>query len=115
MKDAMPIGCAVVGVVALFVGAAGIGIAKANHVEHKTCEIVGKESVAKGDNGHEYRVYTENCGTLSVADNIWKMRFDSADTYGMLTEGETYDLETIGWRVPFLSWTPNIIEATPAR
>ena len=115
MSDKMPIGCAAVGLIAIIGGATWIGYAQAQHEETKTCEVVAKESVAKGDNGHEYRVYTENCGTLKVGDSIWKMRFDSADLYGQLVEGETYDMTTIGWRVPFLSWMPNIIEATPAR
>ncbi|WP_417372985.1 hypothetical protein [Glutamicibacter protophormiae] len=114
MSDNAPIGCALVGIALVVVAASGIGIAKNLHEEQRTCTITEKESVAR-DKGQEYRVYTEECGVLKVGDTIWRMHFDSADVYASLTEGERYDLTTTGWRVPFLSWMPNVIEAEPTR
>lgn len=58
----------------------------------------------------DYRVYTD-CGVFTVADNFFLGKFNSADTYGSLSEGKTYDLEVIGWRNGFLSWFPNILSA----
>ncbi|NKG22236.1 hypothetical protein [Paeniglutamicibacter terrestris] len=114
MSNDFPFGCSLVVIGALLVGAAGIGIAKNLHEEHPTCTITAKESIAK-EKGHEYRVFTEECGVLKVGDTIWRMHFESADVYASLHEGETYDLITTGWRVPFLSWMPNVVEATPAK
>lgn len=59
-----------------------------------------------------HRVYT-SCGVFTVSDNIFFLRFNSADTYGMLQEGKTYDFTVVGWRNGFFSWFPNILEATP--
>lgn len=115
MNDNMPIGCSLIVIGGLIVVAGGIGIAKNLHEEHPTCTITAKESVSKGDSGHEYRVFTEECGVLKVGDTVWRMHFESADVYASLKEGETYDLITTGWRIPFLSWMPNVVEASPAK
>lgn len=76
----------------------------------QTCTVIGKEAVRSGD-GNQYRVYTENCGTLSVQDSISVGRWDSADLYGTIQEGETYEVLTGGYRNGFLSMFPNILEA----
>ena len=76
-----------------------------------TCTIQAKESVSKGESGHEYRVYTENCGTFAVHDELWLGKFNAADTYGALKEGHTYSIQTVGWRNGFFSTFPNIITA----
>lgn len=36
-------------------------------------------------------------------------KFDSASIQAKFKEGRTYEVETIGWRIPFLSWFPNIV------
>lgn len=75
-----------------------------------TCTVVGKEAVRTQD-GHQYRVYTEDCGTLTVADTLFEGRFDSADFYGTIKEGETYEMLIGGYRNGVLSMFPNILEA----
>lgn len=76
--------------------------------------ICGKESVKAGD-GHEYRVYTSN-GTYVVKDYMGTQgsRFNSADLYGKIEVGETYRIESFGYRVPFFSsfWNISSIEKT---
>lgn len=94
-----------------FIVALVFAVAGVNHTEEKTCTVVSKESVANQDTGHEYRVYTDQCGTLTVSDTVLKMRFNSADTYGMLKEGETYDMTLMGFRMPLFSQFQNILEA----
>ena len=97
-------------VVLSFVGSIIFAIAGASRIEEKSCTVVSKESVANQDTGHEYRVYTEQCGTLTVEDTLIKMRFNSADTYGMLKEGETYNMTLMGIRMPVFSKFQNILE-----
>lgn len=100
------------GIVVLgFIGSIIFAVAGASRVEEKSCTVVSKESVANQDTGHEYRVYTEQCGTLTVEDTLIKMRFNSADTYGMLKEGETYNMALMGFRMPLFSQFQNILEA----
>ena len=50
-------------------------------------------------------------GVYCVKDTLLFWRWDSSDMYGSLHEGETYNIETVGWRVPLLSMYPNILEA----
>lgn len=85
--------------------------ANANQV-HEACLIEDKESVNSGDS-HTYRVYT-SCGNFVVEDEMWAGNFHASDTYRELKEGETYDLTTRGWRVPFSSMFPNIYESKEA-
>ena len=84
--------------------------------QQRECTITGKESVNTTSNTssaktHEYRVYTEQCGTLKVADTLSYGRWDSSEFYARLKEGETYNLLTGGYRNGFLSMFPNILEA----
>ena len=90
-------------------GALIFGIFSVTHTETKTCTVASKESVAK-EGEHEYRVYTEQCGTLSVNDSWLRLRFNSADVYGSIQEGKTYEVTTMGFRIPIFSTFPNILE-----
>jgi len=76
-----------------------------------TCTVEDKDrSTANGTS--VYRVYTD-CGVFEVEDAMMRGNFASADLYADLDEGTTYEFTTIGWRLPFLSMFPNIIESTP--
>ncbi|MGQ3382954.1 hypothetical protein [Glutamicibacter sp. TV12E] len=99
-------------VVLLVISGLGLSIAASFHEVSKTCTVTGKESVAQGEEGHEYRVYTEQCGTLAVRDDWIRGRFNAADAYGQLQQGRTYDLVTLGWRIPIWSIMPNIYKAS---
>lgn len=77
----------------------------------ESCQVTGKD---RAGNQGDMRVYTENCGTFTVKDNPFLLRFNSADVYGAIQEGETYDFNTVGIRLPIASMFPNVLEATPA-
>lgn len=97
-------------IVLLLLLAGGIGITKSLHrVEHTSCVVEEKDRAA-GENGSDMRVYT-SCGIFTVADNFWLLRWNSADVYQQIEVGKTYNFETSGWRVPPLSWFPNIVKA----
>ena len=84
------------------------------HVEdHHGCVVSEKDRTTKREGGSDARVYTENCGTFQVADSWLSWTFSSADTYASIKVGETYDFTTRGYRIPFFSAFPNIVEATP--
>ena len=92
----------------------GIGYtvaANAHETTHTSCVVEGKDRTTKSNSdSSDMRVYT-SCGTFAVGDVLLRGQFDSADLYGSLTEGQTYDLTTIGWRAPILSMFPTIVEA----
>lgn len=92
----------------------GIGYtvaANAHETTHTSCVVESKDRTKSSDSGSsEMRVYT-SCGTFAVGDVWLRGHFDSADLYGSISEGKSYDLTTIGWRVPILSKFPTIIEA----
>lgn len=77
---------------------------------HNDCVVTDKDRTRSSEGGSEMRVYTENCGTLKVGDNWFVGQFNAADIYGGLKEGNTYDFETRGYRIPIISMFPNIIE-----
>ena len=87
-----------------------IGVSYAmNRNEVGPCTVTGKESVvAEGDN--QYRVYTEECGTFIVKDTLFALRFNSADTYSSLKDGESYQFRTQGFRLGITSTFPNILD-----
>ena len=57
------------------------------------------------------RVYT-TCGTFEISDVPLAGHFSAGDVYGQLEEGETYNLVSRGWRVPFLSIFPSITKVS---
>ena len=73
-----------------------------------TITIVEKERV-----NEEYMIWGYNEEGESVvycnSDAPLRGKFNSADFYGDLEEGKTYNVTLIGYRVPFLSWYENIL------
>lgn len=96
--------------------AAGAGVVWAVTVENTEtgCTVTGKDRAGNTSGQSDMRVYTEECGTFTVSDSILKGRWDSADTYAEIEQGERYTFRTAGIRVPVLSMFPNILEADPA-
>lgn len=99
-----------------FVGAITFGIINATHVEvHENCHVTDKDRTSgSGDQPSNMRVYTDNCGVFEVKDSWLSWTFSSADTYNEVTVDQTYDFTTRGYRIPFLSGFPNIVEVETA-
>lgn len=107
------LGCQGVAFILLLILIIGFHVARHTTVETRSCGITAKESVSLPD-GHQYRVHTSQCGTLTVQDDLASFHFSSADLYGSLIEGQRYEVTTRGMRLPWLSSFPNIVEARPA-
>lgn len=71
------------------------------NVTNETCKVTGKESVNTSES-HQYRVYT-NCGVYIIEDQLTRFHFNSADVYSRIEVGKTYQIESSGYRVGFLS------------
>ena len=54
------------------------------------------------ENGVQYELQNE--------DIILKGKFNSSTIQGKLKEGEKYNIKAVGWRIPFFSCYPNIVE-----
>ncbi len=81
------------------------------HNDHVAeCTIKGKEAVANSGS-NEYRVYTYQCDTLTVADSITHGRFDSSNFFSDLEVGKTYNMRIVGYRNGFTSSFANILSA----
>lgn len=61
----------------------------------------------------KYLVFTKledgETRTFSIEDSLFKGRWDSSDAYAEIEIGKTYEIEVIGWRIPFLSQYENIM------
>lgn len=80
--------------------------------EHTNCEVTAIDpriKTAKGSS--DPRVYT-SCCTFSVGDYFFAGHFTAGDVYGKLVVGETVDLKTAGYRIPFLSMFPTVLEVS---
>lgn len=75
------------------------------------CVIDSKDRSTNKDGASIYRVYT-SCGVYTVEDSIIQGKFNAADTYAALKQGETYTIKSVGYRNGFLSQFPNILSAT---
>ncbi len=57
----------------------------------------------------QYLVYTPT-GTYRNTDDALNLKFNSSDIQGRLEWGKSYKVQTVGWRIGFLSMYPNIIK-----
>ena len=73
------------------------------------CERV---TVGSGDTLRSYYlVFTEE-ETFKNEDCTLHWKFNSSDIHGRLEEGKRYQFKVYGWRVQFLSWYRNVLDAT---
>jgi hypothetical protein len=76
--------------------------------------IVGSGSDMKA----QKRVYTQGCNgensvqVFTADDSLLDGQFNSADIYGSIQEGRSYDFETRGARMPIFNAFPNITNVT---
>ena len=87
-----------------------LGVINAFHVNEVTCTVTDKDRTTTREGASDMRLYTEDCGTLSVSDSLLDGHFSSADTYASIEPGNTYDFTTRGFRIPLLSMFPNVVE-----
>lgn len=103
------------GVLVLLLTAGGIGLAlwseSANETT-RTCAVTDKDRTTvtrDGGSRSDMRIYTADCGTLAVTDLMTRGQFNSADIYASIEPGNTYEITTVGWRVPWLSAFPVVL------
>lgn len=80
-----------------------IALYSSERVESITVE--DRESVVGGG----YLVFSEN-QEYQVSDSVLFWTFNSSRRYNTLDPGAEYECRVAGWRVPFLSMYPNIVE-----
>ncbi|MFF2053841.1 hypothetical protein ACFVU2_19710 [Leifsonia sp. NPDC058194] len=101
----------IVAVLAIVVAALSWTVAWENTHTTMTCKVDSKDRTTKSDNSSIVRIYTTDCGVLTVADDTFQGRFNSADVYSSIQPGRTYTFKTVGWRNGFFSDFPNITDA----
>ncbi len=86
-----------------------------NYYSTKTYTVrVTDKDVKNSGNSSKYLVFTKltngKTKTFCIQDDLFKLRWDSSDVYADVEIGATYDIEVIGWRIPFLSAYENIMK-----
>ncbi|MBB6172256.1 hypothetical protein HNR23_002316 [Nocardiopsis mwathae] len=94
------------GVLVIVLAALAWNISQAYPATVHTCTITGKDR--GGDDG-TYRVYTQECGTLTVADVALRAHFSAADVWSRIEPGATHRVTTVGHRMPMWSMFPTVI------
>ena len=95
---------------------AGIGAAlysERGNEQTRACTVTDKDrtTVTSRDSAprSDMRIYTNECGTLQVADLPTRGQFESADIYATIEPGTTYEITTVGWRIGWMSAFPTIL------
>ncbi|MBB5985988.1 DUF1523 family protein [Sphingobium lignivorans] len=115
MRSDDPFGCT--GLLILFAAVAlcgvGFAVVKNNHRETHDFTVSSKERQcdASGDDMDcYYVVFGTNGEVFENRDSgILNGKWDSASMQARFQVGKRYRVETIGWRVPWLSMKPNIV------
>lgn len=96
-----------------------IGYQVAYYTSNESIEVTinDKERVTKSSGESitsVYMVYTDK-GVFENTDEMLLGKFDSADVQNELEVGQTYLVEVIGWRIPFMSTFRNIVRVKVKR
>jgi hypothetical protein len=94
------------------------------HVDRETYRvtIIDTERIVESSGettSSRYLVFTElsNGGTrvFENTDSVYEMKFDSSDIQGRMKglQGQEVDIDTYGFRVPFLSMYENVLDVRP--
>lgn len=102
------------GAVVLVLGCGGGWFYAWGSEQTQTCTVTDKDrsttTDADGNAKSIHRVYTDECGVMEAGDVWVRGVFDSSDVYASLEEGGTYEITTVGWRMPIFSAFPTIID-----
>lgn len=102
----------VIGLLVVAGGGAAVYAERGNQTT-QTCTVTDKDRTTttsrEGTSRSDARIYTEQCGTMQAADLLTQGQFNSADIYAGIEVGHTYEITTVGWRIPFLSAFPTIL------
>lgn len=100
--------------VLMFAFAIGIDINKA-YVRRDITATVTDKGVKKYEDDDKYLVYCKDKSgktqVFEITDSVLAMRFDSSNLYAEIKVGQKYIFEVGGFRIPILSWYPNIYSA----
>lgn len=95
-------------IVILLVGMLVFNLVNAFHTERGVqFTITRLERITDNKKG-KYLIYNNNT-TYELTDSWIHWRFDSSDVYGQLVAGKTYKADLQGFRIPFFSMYPNIL------
>lgn len=74
--------------------------------------VTDKEAKRDGESSR-YLVFTkledDSVKVFKVTDALFALKFDSSDIYAEIETGKTYEVNTIGFRIPILSAYENIM------
>lgn len=62
----------------------------------------------------KYLVFTDQ-GTFQNEDDLFMLKFNSADIRGKIQVGKKYEITTTGMRSGFMSWFPNIVHVNQGK
>lgn len=111
-RSAMGMGLFIIPVVVLvFAGIIFAFFASYTNSQTQTCTVSEKDRTRNTEGASDMRIYTEECGVLSVKDMFFAGEWNSADSYNAIEIGITYEFKTTGYRVGFLSMFPIIRES----
>ena len=65
----------------------------------------------KGTSGNKYLFFDSNGNTYQVGDCLMRGHFSSTDVFFTIKKlkGKRINVTGYGWRIPLLSWYPNVV------
>lgn len=91
----------------------GYTVAQSLGADTYTCTVT-EDGKDRGGREGGYRVYTQDCGVLSVEDRILRGHVTAADVWSQIESGQTHEFTVVGFRFPLLSDFPNVVAVEPA-
>lgn len=77
----------------------------------KTITVDEKHTYGSNNAKGSQSISDENNNVYVLKDSLYVLHWTSVEVFNKLDEGNTYEIEGHGIRVPFLGWFPNITKA----
>ena len=71
-------------------------------------EITRGQKYVRPAGRYSYYQIVDTEENYSLGDSVFSMKFNSADDYAMIKEGKKYKVHGYWFRLPLMSWFPNI-------
>ena len=93
--------------------AIAIEIIAYTNVNTGTITVADKYVKARSESQDIYIIVDSDDNSYEITDLLLIGKFNSSDLYSQMKIGETYNIETTGYRIQFLSRYPNINKVSP--
>jgi hypothetical protein len=93
---------------------AGVYVGGVHASSYEVTDATVTKTWTQYSDGQTIYLIGTNKGVFKDNDSFPYLKFNSSDFYNQVKQGDAYNFEVTGWRIPFMSEWPNIVSYSQA-